>query len=646
MKKRILAVALCLAVLMSVVPFSLTASAAEVDDTSIALMDISDPVEDKSKGGNISYNQSVCYAITRWTTKELMLRKTGDKDFGAPWLYSYTLGEKGFEENFLKIEYNPALNGESRAVVTLLPGNYLWGVGYSKQGNKDRGIAMPEGFEDGTEIPVGTKIADAGDYNYIALRLKVTGGTKEQLSQFIIHPYSTAEGGGSYDYPERTTHTYEGGVMLDLNKRTSTELGAVTKLDLTYNFDGWIVLPSSAIKSPNKSIAELMRIGLEFKKASNTNNWIDRTLWVGDILAVKDLDKFSEYRLNCKATEGGAAPCNVVATAPVDATCTSEGYTVYKCKFCSYSETRDKLPALTTDGKHSYDNGTAVAATCTEGSYTKYVCTTCGDVKKEDVKNDALGHAKETETTRLLINEYAAATCHTDGYKYLQCECGKILVDETYPMTATQTITGAVKATCTTSGNTGVHTCDSCKVTYDNGTRIPALGHTKTVVNKVDATCKKAGYSGDTVCTVCDETLELGKRISKISTHTFGEWVTTKQATGSVAGSKERKCSVCGTVETATIPATEDLVPSVPDSGEGTGGSSNENDNATGGDNTGSENNGGSTNDDNTNNGGVLSPPTGENSSGLYIWIAVLAVSVCAVVVLLIVLAKKKPAQK
>ncbi len=632
MKKRILAIALCLAVLMSVAPFSLTAGAAKVDDTSIALMDISDPVEDKSKGGNISYNQSTMYAITRWTTTELMLRKTGDTDFGAPWLYSYTLGEGDFKENFLKIEYNPALNTSSRAVVTLMPGNYLWGVGYSKDGNQKAGIEMPEGFEDGTEIPVGTKITDAGEYNYIALRLKVTGGTKDQLSQFIIHPYSTAEGGGSYDYPERTTHTYAGGAILDLNKRTYTELGDVTKLDLTYNFDGWIVIPANAIKSPNRSIAELVRIGLEFKKASDSNNWIGRTLWVGDILAVKDLKTFSDYRLSC-AHEGGACPCNVVATAPVDPTCTSEGYTIYKCKFCDNSEKRDELAALSPTGEHTYGTAVRVPATCTEGSYDKQVCSTCGDVKKTNIANDATGHVN------LIINEDVAATCHTDGYKYQQCVCGKVVVDETIPMTAKQTIVGAVEATCTTSGNTGKHTCNSCGVTYDYGTKIPALGHKETVVNKVEATCKKAGYTGDTVCTVCEDTLALGKRVAKLSTHSFGEWTTTKPATDTAAGSKSRKCSVCGTTETATIPATGDLAPSVPDDSEGA--DLNGGDGTNGG-NSGSNNNNGG----NNNGGGVLSPPTGEDFSSLYIWIVVLAVSVCAVVVLLIVLSKKKGAQK
>ncbi len=625
MKKRILAIVLCLAVVMSIVPFSLTASAAEADDTSKIIMDISDPLTDKSKVGNYSYNQAN-FSVARWTTTELMLRTTGDTGFGAPWLYTYKLGQNGYEENFIKLEYNPALNTTSRAVVTFLPGNHLWGVNYDKVANKNNGIEVPEGFEDGTEIPIGTKMTDAGEYNYIAFRLKVTGGTKDQLSQFVIHPYSTGDGGGSYDYPERTTHTYEGGAILDMNKRTVTSLGAVTKLDLTYNFDGWIVLPASAIKSPNKSIAEIVRIAFEFRRTSDSNNWIDRTLWVGEMRAVKDLEKFSDYRLACEY-EGGVCACNVIATPPVEPTCTSEGYTIYKCKFCSNSETRDVVNALSSTGEHTYGSVVRVPATCTEGSYDKQVCTTCGDIKKSNIANDATGHVN------LIIKEDVAATCHTDGYKYQQCVCGKVVLDETIPMTAKQTIVGAVKATCTTSGNTGKHTCNACGVTYDYGTKIPALGHSTTVVNKVAATCKKAGYTGDKVCSVCKETVELGTRIAKLSTHTFGEWTTTKSATATTAGSKVRKCTVCGTTETAVIPATGDLTPSVPDDNEGGDINSGIGD---GSDNSGNNNS------DNNNGGGVLSPPTGEDFSSLYIWIAVLAVSVCAVVVLLIVLSKKK----
>ena len=627
MKKRILAIALCLAVLMSVVPFSLTASAAEPEGNSIAIMDVYEPGPD----GKISYNQAN-YAIGRWTTTELLLRKTGDTDFGAPWLFSHKLGEPGYEENFFKIEFNPALNGQTRSVITLLPGNYLWKINYSKNSNNNAGTPMPEGFEDGAEVAVGTKLTNAGEYNYIAFRFKVTGGEKSQLSQFIIHPYAIGEGGGSYDYPEQNAYTYEGGVMLNLNDRSVTELGAVTKFNFGYNFDGWVVLPSTAIKSPNKSIAELMKIGLEFKKASNTNNWIGRTLWVGDILAVKNLEEFTEYRLGCKNTEGGAAPCKVVASKVVDPTCTSDGYTKYECKFCDYSVNRDYVNKLSTTGEHSYVSKGRVAATCTHGSYEKLECTTCGDIIKRNVFNDATGHVN------ILINEEVGAGCHTDGYKFKQCACGEVLVDETIPMTAKQTITGAVKASCTTDGNTGKHTCQGCGITYDQGTKIPAYGHTEKLVGKKDATCKEAGYTGDMVCETCKTTTKKGSTIAKLTTHTFGEWKVVKEATDTVNGSKQRECSVCKKTETAVIPATGSLTPSIPDDSEGED---------VNGDNSASGNEGdGNNNAGNNNGGGVLSPPTGENASGLYIWIAVLAVSICAVVVLSIVLGKKKTTQK
>ena len=358
MKKRILAVALCVAMLLSVMPFSLTASAAEVDDTSVAIMDVREPGDT----GKISYNQAY-FSMGRWTTTELMLRNSSNSDFVGPWLYSVTLGTGKFKEHFFKMEYNPLLNTSSRATVTLLPGNYLKDMHYESKNN-------PEEYKDlgnGYELPVGEAIPDAGEYNYIAVRLKLTGGTRDQLSQFVVHPYSTAEGGSSYDYPELKTHTYEGGAILDINKRTVTKLGAVTNVDLTYNFDGWLVLPSTAVKSANKSIAEINRIALEFKRASSTNNWIGRTLYVGDIVALKNLEAFAEYRLGC-STEGGVCACNVVATAPVEPTCTSGGYTTYACLFCDYSEIRDKTAALSSNKKHSYGSAIHVDATCTEGS--------------------------------------------------------------------------------------------------------------------------------------------------------------------------------------------------------------------------------------------------------------------------------------
>jgi hypothetical protein len=47
---------------------------------------------------------------------------------------------------------------------------------------------------------------------------------------------------------------------------------------------------------------------------------------------------------------------------------------------------------------------------------------------------------------------------------------------------------------------------------------------------------------------------ECGSKIEE-GTHTYGEWVTTKDADAGVEGSKERTCSVCGYKQTEKIPA-------------------------------------------------------------------------------------------
>ncbi len=77
--------------------------------------------------------------------------------------------------------------------------------------------------------------------------------------------------------------------------------------------------------------------------------------------------------------------------------------------------------------------------------------------------------------------------------------------------------------------------------------------HTKTEVkNAKAATCTETGYTGDTYCAdECKELLESGSVIEKLA-HSYGAWVTTKEATCMEAGSKERTCT-CGHTETEAI---------------------------------------------------------------------------------------------
>ena len=88
-----------------------------------------------------------------------------------------------------------------------------------------------------------------------------------------------------------------------------------------------------------------------------------------------------------------------------------------------------------------------------------------------------------------------------------------------------------LEPTCTVAGKKQ-KVCENCGKLLE--VEIPALGHN--FVNRV--------------CTRC------GEKEPGCTTHTYGEWVITKNATCVAEGSKKRTCTVCGVEEVETIPAT------------------------------------------------------------------------------------------
>ena len=87
------------------------------------------------------------------------------------------------------------------------------------------------------------------------------------------------------------------------------------------------------------------------------------------------------------------------------------------------------------------------------------------------------------------------------------------------------------ESTCTAEGKKQ-KVCENCKKVIEIET--PALGHN--FVNRV--------------CTRC------GEKEPGCTTHTYGDWVITKNATCVAEGSKKRTCTVCGVEEIETIAAT------------------------------------------------------------------------------------------
>ena len=70
----------------------------------------------------------------------------------------------------------------------------------------------------------------------------------------------------------------------------------------------------------------------------------------------------------------------------VPATCTEQGYDVYKCSICG-TERREYLPAL----GHNFVFSETIAPTCVDDGYDIYACSRC-DVTENRNPTDALGH--------------------------------------------------------------------------------------------------------------------------------------------------------------------------------------------------------------------------------------------------------------
>ena len=88
-----------------------------------------------------------------------------------------------------------------------------------------------------------------------------------------------------------------------------------------------------------------------------------------------------------------------------------------------------------------------------------------------------------------------------------------------------------LEPTCTEAGKKQ-KVCENCGKLLE--VEIPALGH---------------NYE-NRVCTRC------GEKEPGCTTHTYGDWVITKNATCVAEGSKKRTCTVCGVEEVETIPTT------------------------------------------------------------------------------------------
>ncbi len=187
--------------------------------------------------------------------------------------------------------------------------------------------------------------------------------------------------------------------------------------------------------------------------------------------------------------------------------------------------------------------------------------------------------AKHThEYTEVVKKSEIEATCTQEGSRTLRCSCGdtqtQVIPKKEHTWTEWETVTkpttekeGLQKRTCSVCHTEETKNVDKLKP--DTNTNHNTSGDNNTNTNnpttcsheyeeiestRVLPTCKKDG-SVETKCKNCGEKGPT-KIIKATGQHSWGDWITEKEATAVEQGLKHRECSVCHEQETEVIPST------------------------------------------------------------------------------------------
>ncbi len=223
-------------------------------------------------------------------------------------------------------------------------------------------------------------------------------------------------------------------------------------------------------------------------------------------------------------------------------TCVDDGYTMNKCSRCEdIDQTKyDIIPA--TGGTHSFTilQGDEVPATCTEDGYQMYKCEHCTATEKQ-VTEEKLGHEFN------VVNTTIPPTCGDDGYTLYECSRCKEL-DETHknivPATGIHSYTieqgDVVPATCTEDGYQ-MYKCEHCTETEKRITETK-LGHQHNVAIITPPTCVDDGYTMYK-CSRCEDINPTKQDITLATGHSYVDTVVAP--TCIEKGYTLHICSVC-----------------------------------------------------------------------------------------------------
>ncbi len=205
-------------------------------------------------------------------------------------------------------------------------------------------------------------------------------------------------------------------------------------------------------------------------------------------------------------------------------------------------------------------------ATCEAAGEVIYVCSRCGNEdasRREAVpaKGHSLTHHVRVEPTCVSGGSVEFWECSTCGKRFSNVAASEEVQSvDLPPLGHSLSHIGYEAPTCTETGHTEHYACGRCGKTFSDSSgtteatdvSIPALGHDY-AKHETPATCEAAGeviY----VCSRCGEEDASRREAVPAKGHSYGEWLTKKEATTKEEGIEERTCLSCGHTEQRTIP--------------------------------------------------------------------------------------------
>lgn len=212
-------------------------------------------------------------------------------------------------------------------------------------------------FENGENVPLGNYI-DTTPYKYVATRIKIEGGKDYQKKVLSV----MLRAKGRDQYIDNMVGTYL------INNKTHTVSGPTPDMkyiEVENGFDGWIVMPVDDM-AEGKPLSELVTVsffchskGFDREKCGHgayDTAWDDSTLYIGDMMLVKDIEKFKTARTSCNVLGHKYGEPVIIKS-----TTTKEGSSTVTCSICKNRKTT-AIAKLTSTIKGNKVEGLAATA--------------------------------------------------------------------------------------------------------------------------------------------------------------------------------------------------------------------------------------------------------------------------------------------